>query len=187
MTIYSFDVLLSQFELACCSMSTSHYLCLKYLILGTSLMVQWLRLHTSSAGGVSLIHGLGTKLPNATVCGQKFKKENLIFLLVWQIGLMPYPLPEPPRTAPVHGSGWSPLWDAWLMFCPHGRMLLAALEIQGEAAAQFWGPMGVFVLLSQRQQILDSLCWAGRKNFKISSGWRTQNGTIYISSPKWDF
>ena len=68
-------------------------------------MVQWLRLHTSSAGGVSLIHGLGTKLPNAAVCGQKFKKENLIFLLVWQIGLMPHPLPEPPRTAPVHGSG----------------------------------------------------------------------------------
>ena len=83
-------------------------------------MVQWLRLCTSSAGDVSLIHGLGTKFPNAAGCGQKFKKENLIFLSVWLTGLMHYPLPEPSGTAPVHGSGWSPLRDAWLMFCPRG-------------------------------------------------------------------
>ena len=180
--MYSFP----NFELACCSMSTSHYLCLKYLILGTSLMVQWLRLHTSSAGGVSLIHRLGTKLPNAARCGQKFKKENLIFLLVWWIGLMPYPLPEPPGTASVHGSGWSPLRDAWLMFCPHGRCWLP-WESKEKLLPNSEAPWGSLSSFLRGSRFVDSLCWAGRKNLKISSGWRTQNETIYISSPKLDF
>ena len=30
---------------------------------GTSLVVQWLRLHTSTAGGTGSIPGLGTKIP----------------------------------------------------------------------------------------------------------------------------
>ena len=30
---------------------------------GTSLAVQWLRLHTSTAGGAGSIPGLGTKIP----------------------------------------------------------------------------------------------------------------------------
>ena len=38
---------------------------------GTSLVVQWLRLHASNAGGVGLIPGLGTKSPHAARCGQK--------------------------------------------------------------------------------------------------------------------
>ena len=42
-------------------------------------MVQWLRLRTSSTGDVSLIHGLGTKFPNAAGCGQKLKKKKSYF------------------------------------------------------------------------------------------------------------
>ena len=32
---------------------------------GTSLVVQWLRLHTPNAGGLGSIPGLGTKIPQA--------------------------------------------------------------------------------------------------------------------------
>ena len=39
---------------------------------GASLVAQWLRLHTSSAGGEDSIPGRRTKIPHATLCGQKF-------------------------------------------------------------------------------------------------------------------
>ena len=39
----------------------------------TSLEVQWLRLQTSTAGGMGSIPGLGTKNPYATKGGQKKK------------------------------------------------------------------------------------------------------------------
>ena len=45
---------------------------------GTSLVVQWLRLCTSTAGGMGLIPGRGTKIPHATH-GQKKKKKNRFF------------------------------------------------------------------------------------------------------------
>ena len=35
----------------------------KYTVQGTSLVVQWLRLHASTAGGAGLISGWGTKIP----------------------------------------------------------------------------------------------------------------------------
>ena len=44
-------------------------------------MVQWLRLHTSTAGGAGSIPGWETKIPNAVQCGQKKKKireENMV-------------------------------------------------------------------------------------------------------------
>ena len=41
------------------------------LYMGTSLVVQWLRCHTSTAGGMGLIPGWGTKIPHDTWCGQK--------------------------------------------------------------------------------------------------------------------
>ena len=44
--------------------------------LGTSLVVQWLRLHTSPVGGEGLSPGWGTKIPHTTWHGQKKKKEN---------------------------------------------------------------------------------------------------------------
>ena len=41
---------------------------------GTSLAIQWLRLHTSTAGGVGLILGQRTKILYATEHNQKKKK-----------------------------------------------------------------------------------------------------------------
>ena len=45
---------------------------------GTSLVVQWLRLQTSSAGGSGSIPGQGTKIPQAQVanCFSFFKERN---------------------------------------------------------------------------------------------------------------
>ena len=40
---------------------------------GNSLEVQWLGLSTLTAEGLGSILGLGTKLPQATPCGQKDK------------------------------------------------------------------------------------------------------------------
>ena len=40
---------------------------------GSSLVVQWLRLCASSAGGVGSIPGQGAKIPHATGYGQKLK------------------------------------------------------------------------------------------------------------------
>ena len=39
-------------------------------IIGTSLVVQWLRLHISTAGGTGLILSWGTKISNAAQCGE---------------------------------------------------------------------------------------------------------------------
>ena len=43
---------------------------------GTSLVVQWLRLCTSNAGGVGSISGWGTEIPYAAQCGQKITKTR---------------------------------------------------------------------------------------------------------------
>ena len=43
--------------------------------MGTSLAVQWLRLHASTAGGTGLISGLGTEIPHAEWSGQN-KQTN---------------------------------------------------------------------------------------------------------------
>ena len=40
----------------------------------TSLMVQWLRLSASTAGGMGSIPGWGTKILQASGCGQKSTK-----------------------------------------------------------------------------------------------------------------
>ena len=45
--------------------------------LGTSLAVQWLRLHASTAGGTSSIPGRGTKIPHAASHGQKNNKNKV--------------------------------------------------------------------------------------------------------------
>ena len=44
--------------------------------LRTCLAVQWLRLHASTLGGAGSISGQGTKIPQATQCGQKNKKKR---------------------------------------------------------------------------------------------------------------
>ena len=40
----------------------------------TSLAVQWLRLHALSAGGMGFDPWLGTKIPQAAQCSQKYKR-----------------------------------------------------------------------------------------------------------------
>ena len=44
--------------------------------LGTSLVVQWLRLHTANAGDVGLISGRGTKIPHTCAARPKKKKTS---------------------------------------------------------------------------------------------------------------
>ena len=46
--------------------------------LGTSLAVQWLRRHASTAGGTGSIPGPGTKIPHAMWCSQKKKGHPLV-------------------------------------------------------------------------------------------------------------
>ena len=43
---------------------------------GTSLLVQWLRLSTSTAGGTGSIPGWGTKILQATQCSPKQKSKT---------------------------------------------------------------------------------------------------------------
>ena len=48
----------------------------KVLNLGTSLVIQWLKLHTSTVGGTGLIPDQGTKILHTTLHSQKIKKLN---------------------------------------------------------------------------------------------------------------
>ena len=43
---------------------------------GASLLVQWLRLHATSAGGTGSIPGQGTKIPHAACCSQKIRFQK---------------------------------------------------------------------------------------------------------------
>ena len=42
-------------------------------------MVQWLRLHVSTSGGMGSIPGQGTKIPCAAPQGQKIKKSSFFY------------------------------------------------------------------------------------------------------------
>ena len=44
--------------------------------MGTSLVVQWLRLGAFTTVGLGLISGRGTKIPQALWCGPKKKKKK---------------------------------------------------------------------------------------------------------------
>ena len=46
---------------------------------GTSLEIQWLRLHTSTSGGMGLIPGWGTKIPHPTCNTVKKIKKNKMY------------------------------------------------------------------------------------------------------------
>ena len=53
---------------------------------GDFLVVQWLRLHASTAGGTGSIPGWGTKIPHATWHGPEKKKKKrkiLVKSAVW--------------------------------------------------------------------------------------------------------
>ena len=47
--------------------------------MGTSLVVQWLKLHDFNAGDMGLIPGWGTKIPHAVQHGQKINKNQEIY------------------------------------------------------------------------------------------------------------
>ena len=47
-----------------------------YQTWGTSLAVQWLKLRTSTAGGMGSIPGQGTKISHAARCGQNKNKNK---------------------------------------------------------------------------------------------------------------
>ena len=49
----------------------------EYIILGTSLVVQWLRLCISPAGSVGSVAGRGTKISHATWHSKKKKKQSV--------------------------------------------------------------------------------------------------------------
>ena len=49
--------------------------CLKNYHFETSLVVQWLRLHPSTAGGINLIPGWGTKIPHVVQSKNKTKQR----------------------------------------------------------------------------------------------------------------
>ena len=44
---------------------------------GTSLTVQWIRLHASEVGGTGSIPGQATGIPHAARCGQKENSKNI--------------------------------------------------------------------------------------------------------------
>ena len=50
--------------------------------MGTSLVVQWLRLHASNARGTGSILGQGTKIPHALLHGQENKKKFCLNVLI---------------------------------------------------------------------------------------------------------
>ena len=52
--------------------------------MGTSLAVQWLRLHTSNAGGTDWVPGWRTKIPYAAWL-QKKKKNIYIYIYIYKI------------------------------------------------------------------------------------------------------
>ena len=47
---------------------------------GTSLVIQWLRLHTFTTGGVGSIPGRGTKSPHAAKCSKERERDELCLL-----------------------------------------------------------------------------------------------------------
>ena len=49
---------------------------IKTVILGTSLVVQWLRFHTFTAGDLGSIPGQGTKIPCASGNSHKTNKQT---------------------------------------------------------------------------------------------------------------
>ena len=67
-------------ELLHLTVVTGRFLFLKNFEGGTSLAVQWLRLHASIAGGAGSIPDRGTKIPHAMRCSQKKKKKFFFFV-----------------------------------------------------------------------------------------------------------
>ena len=79
--------------------------------LGTSLVVQWLRLHPSNAGNVGSIPGRETKIPHATWHVQKKEKDSQVIHVyshIWEAML------KKERLGPVRDKCL--LFALWLVF-----------------------------------------------------------------------
>ena len=64
-------------------------------------MVQWLRLHSSTVGGMDSIPGWGTKIPHATWYGQKKKKEKIPIVTFHRLGTVDWPLGQAALPCPL--------------------------------------------------------------------------------------
>ena len=63
--------------------------------MGTSLAIQWLRLHASNSGGIDLSPGQATKIPHVMQCSQKkrFIWSNflkILYLFIWLLQVFSY-------------------------------------------------------------------------------------------------
>ena len=79
------------------------------IVIGTSLVVQWLRLHASTAGGAGSIPGWGTKIPHALWYGKKKKKVTVIIEKVNENIYMRV------KKIYMYNSNFN-FWGIWLMF-----------------------------------------------------------------------
>ena len=77
---------------------------------GTSLVVQWLRLCTSTAGGTDLIPGQGTVIPSAVHYGQKQKKASFLFHFQHPPKLLSL---SPPCRGGCIPHAWPEVWLMW--------------------------------------------------------------------------
>ena len=55
-----------------------HLICLQVLAIGTFPVGQWLRLHTSNAGGMCSIPGLGISIPPASQCALTKQTKHIL-------------------------------------------------------------------------------------------------------------
>ena len=92
---------------------------IKKIYIGTSLVVQWLRLCTSTAGGAGLIPGQGTVIPSAVHCGQKKKKSTFLFIFSMHPNFWAWVLPAEVAAYITHGleSGYHgpSVWSTHLL------------------------------------------------------------------------
>ena len=81
-----------------------------------SLVVQWLRLRASTAGGTGLIRGRETKIPRAARCGQK-KKKKVVYSTGWGRRMTPKVILQSsglPLSPQVQGQGcFYPSFKGW--------------------------------------------------------------------------
>ena len=71
----------------------------------SSRVVQWLRLHPSTAGGTDSIPGRGTKIPHAAWPGQKIFLKSLFIIFQWELPLLGYRVDDVATTMPLPPGG----------------------------------------------------------------------------------
>ena len=157
---------------------------------GTSLELQWLRLHAPNAGGMGLIPGWGTKVPHASQrwCGQKKEKNTIILCLnseidldIWRVvekegkGMWIYTVVvQSLHHVWLFAAPWTATHQASLSF-PVSWSLLRLMSIESVMPSNHLIPLPPFpstVSLSQHQGLFSelTLCirWPKYWNFSFS-------------------